>query len=109
MRKTQCVSGIIMLLGLIGTGPARADYPWCIQNSEFGYPGECTYQTHEQCLASLSGRKGYCGENPSVLFKASAEQQHRPQARQTSKRRSADLNLPSEQYRRTGGATRCPS
>ena len=66
--KAQFVLGTIFLAGLVGVEPARADYLWCIQDSEFGYPGDCAYQTREQCLASLSGRKGYCGENPGALF-----------------------------------------
>lgn len=69
MRKAQFVLGVIVLAGLVDMKPARADYRWCIQDSEFGYPGDCAYQTREQCLASVSGRKGYCGENPSVLFR----------------------------------------
>jgi hypothetical protein len=87
MRKAQFVLGTIVLAGLVGMEPARADYRWCIQDSEFGYPGDCAYQTREQCLASLSGRKGDCGENPSVLFRRSPQQQRDPQARQTSKGR----------------------
>ena len=64
MRKAQFVLGTIVFAGLLGSEPAR----WCIQNSEAGYPGDCAYQTREQCLASLSGRKGDYGENPSTLF-----------------------------------------
>jgi hypothetical protein len=87
MRKAQFVLGTIVLAGLVGVEPARADYPWCIQNSEAGYPGDCAYQTHAQCLASLSGRKGDCGENPVVLFGGPAQQQRAPQARQTARGR----------------------
>ncbi|MBR1030374.1 DUF3551 domain-containing protein [Bradyrhizobium liaoningense] len=48
---------------------ARADYDyaWCIQNSEYGYPGDCSYQTREQCQMSASGRKGYCAQNPAQV------------------------------------------
>jgi hypothetical protein len=78
MRKARFVLGTIVFVGLVGMDPARADYPWCIQNSEFGYPGDCAYQTHQECLASLSGRKGDCGVNPSVLF-GPPRQQRGPQ------------------------------
>jgi hypothetical protein len=67
--KAKFMLGVIALTGFVGMEPARADYPWCIQNSESGYPGDCAYQSREQCLVSLSGRKGYCGENPSALFR----------------------------------------
>ena len=49
--------------------PAKAyDYPWCIQGGGWGYPGECSYQTYEQCMATASGRFVYCGINPRVAF-----------------------------------------
>lgn len=67
MRRTQCVLGVLILAGLAGVDPARADYPWCIQDSEYGYPGDCSYQTREQCQFSVSGRKGYCAQNPAAI------------------------------------------
>jgi hypothetical protein len=66
MRKVQVVLGAIALMWLVGGSPARADYAWCIQDSEYGYPGDCSYQTREQCLLSASGRKGFCAQNPAV-------------------------------------------
>jgi Protein of unknown function (DUF3551) len=76
MRKTQLALGIIILAGVAGTCPARADYdyPWCINDAEYGYPGDRAYQTREQCLLSVSGRKGYCGANPRFLFRGPAQQ-----------------------------------
>ncbi|OAF08887.1 DUF3551 domain-containing protein [Bradyrhizobium neotropicale] len=70
MRKTQLALGALVLAGLAGIEPARADYdyPWCIQGAAYDYPGDCSYQTREQCLASVSGRKGYCGQNPAFLL-----------------------------------------
>lgn len=69
MRKAQFVLGITILAGLAGFCPARADYgyAWCIQDSEYGYPGDCAYQTREQCQLSVSGRKGACAPNPALL------------------------------------------
>ena len=90
MRKAQFVLGIIVLAGLVGMEPARAD--WCIQNSEAGYPGDCSYLTRQQCLASLSGRKGDCGENPTALFARTLQQQRSPQVRQTSRGWRRDPN-----------------
>ena len=59
MGKAQFVLGTIVLVWLAGGSPARADYDyaWCIQNSEYGYPGDCSYQTREQCQMSASGRR----------------------------------------------------
>ncbi|HLG84074.1 MAG TPA: DUF3551 domain-containing protein [Bradyrhizobium sp.] len=49
--------------------PATAhDYPWCAQGRGFGYPGDCSYQTYGQCMASASGRDLYCGINPRAAY-----------------------------------------
>ncbi len=54
---------------MAGSAPAAAhDYPWCLQGKEYGIPGECSYQTYGQCLASASGRDLYCNINPVVAF-----------------------------------------
>ena len=70
MRKAQFVLGTVVFVWLAGGGPARADYdyPWCIQDAEYGYPGDCSYQTRAQCLQSVSGQQGSCGENPRFVL-----------------------------------------
>ena len=70
MGKAQFVLGTIVLVWLAGGSPARADYDyaWCIQNSEYGYPGDCSYQTYAQCQASASGRNLYCNVNPRAAL-----------------------------------------
>jgi Protein of unknown function (DUF3551) len=51
------------------SAPAAAyDYPWCAQGRGFGIPGDCSYQTYGQCMASASGRNLYCNVNPRVAF-----------------------------------------
>lgn len=72
MRKTQWTLGVVIFAGIAAVSPSRADYeyPWCIQDAEYGYPGDCAYQTREQCLRSVSGRKGYCGPNPRFQLNA---------------------------------------
>ena len=60
-----------------GTSPAAAvDYPWCAQGRGVGYPGDCSYSTRPQCLASASGRGLDCNLNPRVAFPA--YQRHGP-------------------------------
>ncbi|MET4386843.1 hypothetical protein ABIB73_002592 [Bradyrhizobium sp. F1.4.3] len=85
MHTTQLALGVIGLAVLAGTCPARADYdyPWCITDSEYGYPGDCSYQTRQQCLLSASGRKGYCGENPRFILRG-PPQQPAPRGRRVS-------------------------
>jgi hypothetical protein len=54
---------------LAGPSPAKADdYPWCTQGRSLGYPGDCSYRTYEQCMASASGRALFCGPNPRMAF-----------------------------------------
>ena len=49
--------------------PAAAyDYPYCLQGRGIGIPGECSYSTYGQCMASASGRGLYCNVNPRVAF-----------------------------------------
>lgn len=70
-RLAVLVLGTMALAGAAGITPAAADYdyPWCAQGPDLGYPGECAYQTFEQCQASVSGRYLACGENPRFLFR----------------------------------------
>ena len=57
------------IINAAGTGPAAAyDYPWCVQGRNVGFPGDCSYTTYRQCLASASGRNVGCGINPRVAF-----------------------------------------
>ena len=40
-----------------GSSPAAAyDYPYCLQGRGIGIPGDCSYSTYAQCMASASGR-----------------------------------------------------
>ena len=54
---------------LADLAPAAAyDYPWCVQGRGVGFPGDCSYTTYGQCMASASGRAPYCNVNPRVAF-----------------------------------------
>jgi hypothetical protein len=49
--------------------PAAArDYPYCLQSRGLGYPGDCSYTSYRQCMASASGRNAGCAVNPRVAF-----------------------------------------
>lgn len=49
-------------VSVLGTGPSAAyDYPFC-RKAEAG-PGDCRYDTLEQCQAAVSGTSGYCQPN----------------------------------------------
>ena len=54
---------------LATSAPAAAyDYAYCLQGRDTGYPGDCSYATYAQCMASASGRYAYCGVNPRVAY-----------------------------------------
>jgi hypothetical protein len=44
------------------------DYPYCLQGRRWGYPGNCQFQTYEQCRATASGTIDDCGVNPRFAF-----------------------------------------
>ena len=72
MRKPILALLTLMAAGaatFTGSAPVAAyDYPWCVQGRGVGIPGDCSYQTYAQCMASASGRALYCGVNPRVAF-----------------------------------------
>jgi hypothetical protein len=85
MRKTQLgllTLGAAVLAGFATVAPAAArDYPWCAQGGEYDYPGECAYDSYEQCQASVSGRILYCDRNPRFAYSQAQPIQPRPPRR----------------------------
>jgi hypothetical protein len=62
-----------------GAGPAAAfDYPYCIQGRDAGIPGDCSYRSYAECMATASGRLAYCNVNPRVAFGQPRPQRRRP-------------------------------
>ena len=74
MRKAMFAIVTVLAAGaasIVGSAPAAAyDYPYCLQGRGVGIPGDCSYQTYEQCQASASGRALTCNINPRVAFGA---------------------------------------
>jgi Protein of unknown function (DUF3551) len=72
MRKLILAAMALTAAGvatLATSAPAAAgDYPWCVVGRDMGYPGDCTYSTYGQCMASASGRYAYCQGNPRVAY-----------------------------------------
>jgi len=79
MRKAILAMVTLIAAGVAsvaGSAPAAAyDYPYCLQGRGIGIPGECSYATYGQCMASASGRGLYCNINPRVAF---GQQRARP-------------------------------
>src|ERR1700693_2767704 len=54
---------------IAGPTPAAAiDYPYCLQGRGWGIPGDCSYRSYAECMATASGRVAYCNINPRVAF-----------------------------------------
>jgi hypothetical protein len=72
MRKLVLAAMALTAAGaatLTTSAPAAAyDYPWCVAGRDMGYPGDCSYATYNQCMASASGRIAYCSANPRVAY-----------------------------------------
>ena len=73
MRDTRLAMLVLAAAGaatIAGSGPAAAvDYPYCVQGRGVGIPGDCSYTSYGQCMASASGRDLYCNINPRVAFR----------------------------------------
>lgn len=74
MRRLVLASLVVAAAGaatLATSAPAAArDYPWCVQGRGVGYPGDCSYTSYAQCMASASGRYATCGVNPRTAYGA---------------------------------------
>jgi hypothetical protein len=72
MRKFLLAIATLAAAGaasLATSAPAAAhDYAWCVTGRDTGYPGDCSYTSYAQCMASASGRIAYCNINPRVAF-----------------------------------------
>jgi hypothetical protein len=72
MRNASLAIAALLAAGaatLAGSTPAAAiDYPWCVQGRGIGIPGDCSYTSYAQCMASASGRGLYCNVNPRAAF-----------------------------------------
>ncbi|MFL6816680.1 MAG: DUF3551 domain-containing protein [Bradyrhizobium sp.] len=53
----------------LSAAPASAqDFPYCLQGTQWGYPGNCQFATYQQCLATASGTDAGCGLNPRTAY-----------------------------------------
>jgi hypothetical protein len=72
MRNAKLAMLVLLAAGaamMAGSTPAAAiDYPYCIQGGGWGVPGDCSYRSYAECMASASGRRVYCNINPRVAF-----------------------------------------
>jgi hypothetical protein len=64
MHRLALVSlSALVLSCAFGTSPAHAGR-YCLQGDQWGYPGNCAFDTYEQCRVTASGTRSSCGINP---------------------------------------------
>lgn len=63
----RCLAAGLITLAVV-TGSAMEaqarDYRYCLSSPGYGYPGDCSYSSYAQCMASASGRLAGCVINP---------------------------------------------
>jgi hypothetical protein len=64
MRVMFIVVALAGVLGVVRTGEARPWYPWCARNLA-GRDIDCSFVSHGQCMATVSGVSGFCMQNPA--------------------------------------------
>jgi hypothetical protein len=77
-------------LAIAGSTPAAAarQYPWCERTITTGFNPSCSFTSYAQCMATVSGQRGDCVQNPYLAF---GQSQQRP--RKTRQyRQSQDWN-----------------
>lgn len=61
-QKIILAAAAVAAFSVFGIGPSAAyDYPFC-RKGDAG-PGDCRYDTYEQCLAAISGTAAFCQPN----------------------------------------------
>lgn len=67
---------IIALAAVAGLGTAAttsapaaaAEFPYCMQGKDAGFPGDCQYRSYAECKATASGRGEDCAINPRFAY-----------------------------------------
>ena len=59
---------VITLAAVLTSAPASAA-KYCLQGPDAGYPGDCSYTSYAQCMATASGTFNDCGINPRYASK----------------------------------------
>ena len=66
MRSILAISAILVAFS---AAPAAArDYPWCARTSSNGFNGDCSFTSYNQCMATVSGQRGECLQNPRFAY-----------------------------------------
>jgi hypothetical protein len=59
------------LLAVVSATPAAAaarQYAWCERTDTTGFTPSCTFTSYAQCMATVSGQRGDCVQNPYLAY-----------------------------------------
>jgi hypothetical protein len=70
MRMSFLAVAAVVLGASAIPAAAAPTYPWCARYSTSG--GECSFNTFDQCMQTLSGIGGSCTQNPGYTATAGA-------------------------------------
>jgi Protein of unknown function (DUF3551) len=69
MRKILFLLSAAAALVTVGApASSAAEFQYCLQSADAGYPGDCLYRNFAECQASASGRNASCGINPRYAY-----------------------------------------
>ncbi len=72
MRSILAATALLVaaggLSGIAATPAEAREYPWCSRTSASGFNPSCTFTSYAQCMATVSGQRGDCMQNPVLAF-----------------------------------------
>jgi hypothetical protein len=68
MIALAAVSGLGAATATTSTPASAAEYPYCMQGKDAGYPGDCQYRSYAECNATAFGRGEDCAINPRLAY-----------------------------------------
>lgn len=73
LTASLAAAGLLVIAGSTPAAAAR-QYPWCSRTSATGFNPSYSFTSYAQCMATVSGQRGECVQNPYLLF--NREQRH---------------------------------
>jgi uncharacterized protein DUF3551 len=81
MRSVLAISALLVAFS---AAPAAArDYPWCARTITNGFSGDCSFTSYQQCMATVSGQRGECMQNPRIAYDQARGWRKRPSSGDT--------------------------
>lgn len=66
MRSVLAATALLVVMG--ATPSMAREYPWCSRTSASGFNPSCSFTSYNQCMATVSGQRGDCMQNPMLAF-----------------------------------------